>query len=158
MNPMPNIKNSVEIYQWLLVLVVILLILLPIYMRVGEHYPFYISNIISISVFMTFARILFLLKYAPYARHKWFRLIMIFLPIPLLLYHIDTFFAFREFIEEEGVIKFFPGSSDMSDYHFGKFVKNQYMFFLISAIVTLLLMPIRMIISFWRTTNTKDRV
>jgi len=155
---MENIKNNLEVYFWLIVLMLILLIVTPIYLKIGNNYPFYISNIVAIFIFLTFTRIIFLLKYAPYARHKWFRLIMIFLPIPLFLYHIDTFFAFREFIEEEGVIKFFPGSSDMSDYNFGKYIKSQYMFFLVSAIVTLFLMPIRMIISFWRTTNTKDKV
>lgn len=155
---MDSLKRNVEIYFWLIVLLAIILLISPIYIKTGANYPFYVSNIMAIFIFLTFTRLIFLLKYAPYARHKWFRLIMIFLPIPLLMYHIDSFFAFREFIEEEGVITFFKGSADMSDYHFGKFIRNQYMFFLVAAIITMLLMPVRMIISFWRTTNTLDKV
>lgn len=155
---MSNIKNNLEIYFWLLVVLMGLLILAPIYFKVGENYPFYIPNIIAIFVFLMFTRIMFFLRVAPYARSKAFRMIMIFLPIPILLYHIDSFFAFRAFIEEEGVIKFFPNSTDFSDYNFGKYIKNQYMFFMIGAILSLIFMPIRMIISFWRTTNTKDKV
>lgn len=155
---MNAIKRNLEIYFWLVVFLTIILLISPIYIKTGNLYPFYVSNIVAIFIFLTFTRLIFLLKYAPYARLKWFRMIMIFLPIPLLMYHIDSFFAFREFIEEEGVISFFKGSSDMSDYRFGKFIRNQYMFFLVGSIITMVLMPVRMMVSFWRTTNTKDKV
>lgn len=155
---MSDHKRVIEVYFWLVVLLLIILLMAPIYLKTGLLYPFYIPNIVAIFIFLTFTRLIFLFKLTPYARLKWFRMVMIFLPIPLLMYHIDSFFAFREFIEEEGVITFFKGSSDMSDYQFGKFIRNQYMFFLVAAIITMILMPVRMMISFWRTTNTKDKV
>lgn len=147
-----------ELLSWLFALVFCALFLIPIYMKTGDHYPFYISNGVSIILFLTFSRVIFLLAYTPYARNKWLRMVMIFLPIPLFMYQIDGLFEFQSFIDEEGAISFFKDSFDMSDYDFAKFIKYQYIFFSVAALVTVVLMPIRMIISFWRTTNTADRV
>jgi formate hydrogenlyase subunit 3/multisubunit Na+/H+ antiporter MnhD subunit len=74
------------------------------------------------------------------------------------MYHIDSLYNFQRFIDEEGTISFFSGSNDLNDYNFGKFIKFQFIFFCVGALVTIGLMPVRMIISFWRTTNTKDKV
>jgi hypothetical protein len=74
------------------------------------------------------------------------------------MYHIDSLYNFQRFIDEEGTISFFRGSSDLNDYNFGRFIKYQYIFFCVSALVTIGLLPIRMIVSFWRTTNTSDKV
>jgi hypothetical protein len=151
-------KWNFEILSWLFVISFCALVIVPIYMKSGNNYGFYIPNIISIIFFLTFSRLLFLLSYTPYARVKWLRLLLIFLPIPLFMYHIDSLYNFQRFIDEEGTISFFRGSSDMSDYNFGRFIKYQYIFFCVSALVTIGLLPIRMIVSFWRTTNTADKV
>lgn len=74
------------------------------------------------------------------------------------MYQIDGLFEFQKFIDEEGTISFFKESNSLSDYNFGKFIKYQYIFFSVAAFVTVVLLPIRMIISFWRTTNTTDTV
>jgi len=113
---------------------------------------------VSIVVFLTFSRIIFLLANTPYARVKWLRMLLVFLPIPLLLYHVDSLYDFQRYVDEKGTISFFSGSNDMADYDFGRFIKYQFIFFCTGAIVTILLMPVRMIISFWRTTNTPDKV
>lgn len=151
-------KWNFEILSWLFVISFCALIMIPIYMKSGNNYGFYIPNIISIIFFLTFTRLLFLLSYTPYARIKWLRFLLIFLPIPLFMYHIDSLYNFQRFIDEEGTISFFRGSSDLSDYNFGRFIKYQYIFFCVSALVTIGLLPIRMIVSFWRTTNTSDKV
>jgi hypothetical protein len=147
-----------ELLSWLFVSLFLSLILLPIYIRSGDNYTFYLRNFISILMFLTLTRYIFLLGFTPFARQKWFKFLFIFLPIPLLLFQVDSLYDFQRLLDEEGTISFFKGSSDMSDYDFGKFIRYQYLFFCVGAIVTLILMPIRMIISFWRTTNTKDRV
>ncbi len=85
-------------------------------------------------------------------------MVLIFLPIPLFMYQIDGLFEFQKFVDEEGTISFFKGNFELSDYNFGKYIKYQYIFFSVAALVTVVLLPIRMIISFWRTTNTVDRV
>jgi hypothetical protein len=147
-----------EFLSWLFVVAFCGLIVIPIYLRTAQNYGFYIPNIISIVIFLTFTRLLFLLAFTPYSRVKWLKFVLVFLPIPLFLYHIDSLYNFQRLIDEEGTISFFNGSSDMNDYNFSKFIKYQFIFFHVGALVTIALLPIRMIISFWRTTNTKDRV
>jgi glucan phosphoethanolaminetransferase (alkaline phosphatase superfamily) len=151
-------KLNFEILSWLFAMVFCVLFIIPIYMKSGGLYPFYISNAISIIVFLTFTRLIFLLSYTPYSHSKWLRMVLIFLPIPLFMYQIDGLFEFQKFVDEEGTISFFKGNFELSDYNFGKYIKYQYIFFSVAALVTIVLLPIRMIISFWRTTNTVDRV
>jgi glucan phosphoethanolaminetransferase (alkaline phosphatase superfamily) len=151
-------KLNFEILSWLFAMVFAVLFIFPIYMKSGGLYPFYISNAISIIVFLTFTRLIFLLAYTPYSHSKWLRMVLIFLPIPLFMYQIDGLFEFQKFVDEEGTISFFKDSFELSDYNFGKYIKYQYIFFSVAALVTVVLLPIRMVISFWRTTNTADRV
>lgn len=147
-----------ELLSWLFAILFAVLLIAPIYLKVGDLYAFYIQNFICIVVFLTLSRYIFLLAFTPFARAKWFKFMLIFLPIPLFLYHIDSLYEFQRFLDEDGTISLFKGSSDMSDYEFGKYIRYQYMFFCVGALVTIALIPIRMIISFWRTTNTTDRV
>jgi hypothetical protein len=151
-------KFNFEILSWVFALVFAALFMIPIYMRSGANFPFYFSNAVSIIVFLTFTRWIFLWAYSPFAKSKWTRLILIFLPIPLFMYHIDGLFEFQKFVDEEGTIAFFKGSNDMSDYNFGRFIKYEYIFFCVGALVAIVLIPVRMIISFWRTSNTQDKV
>lgn len=149
---------KVELLAWLFVLILCLLVLGPVYIRTGLHYQFYIENIISILVFLTFTRMLFLLSFTPYARNKAFKFILIFLTIPLIMYLVDNLYDFQRFLDEEGTIAFFKGAFEMSDYNFGKFIKYQFFFFTTGAIVASFLIPVRMIVSFWRLYNTEDKV
>jgi hypothetical protein len=153
-----NKKINFELLSIGFAIVFAALFMIPIYMKTGSNFLFYFSNSISIIVFLTFTRWIFLLKYSPFSRSKWPRLILVFLPIPLFMYHIDGLFEFQKFVDEEGTIAFFKGSNDMRDYDFGRFIKYEYIFFCVGALVTIVLMPIRMVISFWRTINTKDKV
>lgn len=151
-------KLNFELLSWLFALMFAALFIIPIYLRCEMNYTFYIPNIVSIIEFVVLTKMLFLLSYTPYARSKWLRMVLIFLPIPLLMYQVDNLFDFQKFIDEEGSIKFFGNDFSANDYDFGKFIKYQYIFFSVGATIALILIPIRMIISFWRTTNTKHKV
>jgi hypothetical protein len=149
---------KLELLVWMFTFLFCLLILGPIYLRTGLYYHFYIENCISILVFLTFSRLLFLFSFTPYARNKAFKFVFIFLPIPLIMYLVDNLYDFQRFLDEEGTIAFFKNFFELSDYNFGRFIKYQFLFFTTGAIVTTLLIPIRMIVSFWRLFNTADRV
>lgn len=153
-----NTKISFEVLSWLFAIIFAALFVLPIYVKCGTNYTFYIENIVSIILFVTLTRLLFLFSYTPYCRSKWLRMVLIFLPIPFLMYQIGNLYDFQKFVDEEGAISFFKDSFEISDYNFSRFIKYQFLFFCVSAIVTLVLLPVRMIISFWRTINTNDKV
>jgi hypothetical protein len=147
-----------EILSWLFIGLFTLMVIFPIYAKCHEHYPFYFRNILALIIFLSLTRYIFLLKFVPYSRSKIWRALMIILCIPIFFYSLDSLFLFKKYIDEEGTITFFKESQQMSDYEFGRYIRYQYIFFAVSALITILIMPVRMIISFWRTTNTMDRI
>ncbi len=147
-----------EVFSWIFALGVCALFLVPIYLKSGDKYVFYMANIAAILIFLIFSRTLFLLKFTLFARSRWIRLILVFLPIPIFMYLVDNLYEFQRYIDENGTISFIRGAGEMTDYEFGRFIKYQFIFFTVGALVANVLMPVRMIISFWRTTNTADRV
>jgi hypothetical protein len=147
-----------EILSSIFILLFAGMIMLPIYVKCGENFGFYTRNILAIVFFLSITKYLFLLEFTPYGRINWWRAGMIILSIPMFFYSMDSLFNFKQFIDEEGTIAFFKGSTDLDDYDFGKYIRYEYMFFAISALVTIAMLPFRMIISFWRTVNTKGGI
>jgi hypothetical protein len=149
---------SFEILSWIFIVLFAAMIVFPVYIKCGSNFMFYTRNAFAVIIFLALTRYLFLLKFIPYGRSNWWRAMMIIACIPLFLYSLDTLFDFKRFIDEEGVVSFFKGSTDLSDYEFGKYIRYEYIFFAVGALVTIAMMPIRMIVSFWRTTNTNEGV
>ena len=147
-----------EILSWLFIIVFSVLIVGPIYIKAGNSFNFYYHNILSVVIFLGLTRYIFLLKYTPISRIKWVKMLFVFLPIPFVLFQIDSLYEFQRFIDEEGTISLFKGSTDIDDYQFGKYIRLEFVFFCVASLVSLFALPVRMIISFWRTTNTKDLV
>jgi hypothetical protein len=149
---------NVEALAWLFTLLFCVLILGPIYLKTGLNYGFYIQNAVSVFVFLTFARLLFLLRFTPYARSGYIRFLLIAVSIPLFLYQLNNLYDFQRFMDEEGTISFFKGEYQLEDYQIGRFIRYQFVFFSVASLVSIAAMPVRMVISFWRTTNTPDAV
>jgi hypothetical protein len=147
-----------EWMSYLFVAGVIALFILPVYNVADTKYRFYIENMVAIAVFFSFTKYIFLLKYSPFARIKWLKFSIVFLCIPLMMYLIGSLYDFQKFLDEEGIASVLVHTADMSNYNFGKFIRYQFIFFTTGAIVVTFLMPVRMIISFWRTYNTPDKV
>ena len=153
-----NQKVQYEILAFAFAAVLSALIVLPIYFRVGGDYDYYVPNIFAVIVFVTFARWIFLLRFSPFSRSNWFRFVLIFLPIPLFMYQIDSLLDFTAYIDEHGSTGFFKDLIDPGNYAFARYIRYQFLFFSTGALITIVLLPVRMIRSFWRTVNTKDRV
>ena len=151
-------KNQFEILAIVFAVVVSLLFMAPIYFNADVNYHYYLSNIFAIIVFITFTRWIFLLPHSPFARNNWFRFVMVFLPIPMLMYQIDSLLDFNQFIDEKGATPFFADTINIDNYEFSKYIRYQFTFFSVASLVTIVLLPIRMIRSFWRTVNTSNKV
>lgn len=149
---------SFEILSTIFIAGVVALFLLPVYNATEDKYLFFIENAAAIIIFLSFSKYIFLLKYTPYARVKWIKFAAIFLCIPLMMYLIDSLYDFQRFLDEEGIASVLLHTGEMENYSFGKFIRYQCIFFLTGAIVVTALLPIRMIVSFWRTYNTPDKV
>ena len=134
------------------------MILIPVWMTSGSFYPFYIENIVSIIIFLSFTKYIFLLRFTPFSRMKWVKFAAVFLCIPVFLLLIDNLFDFQRFLDENGTVSFFKGSTDLADYNFGRFIRYQFILFTVGSLVSTVLLPVRLIISFWRVRNTPDQV
>lgn len=78
--------------------------------------------------------------------------------IPFLLYLIDSFYDFTKMLNEEGIEFSINSDSKEERVAMAEYTKNEFFFFLVGAIITCIVMPIRMIISIYRVYNNKGIV
>jgi len=146
-------KIVLELVWWIATAIIVILVLLPILNYVGEDYPYYTSNIFFIALFITFTRYIFLLKHTFIAKQRVLKLILIFLPIPLFFYSIDALFNFQNFVDQGEHIKMLSHLNPDTAIDISKYIKYQFIFFGTGAMLVLFLLPVRMIISIWRSMN-----
>jgi hypothetical protein len=147
-----KLKLLAEAVFLLMTCVAACLIMLPIWSYYGDKYPFYFYNISFIIIFITGVRYLFLLRYAPFSHSKRGKVFLLFLCVPLLLYFIDGFYEFTQYLDEEGFVSISNGDLDYSQ-KMASYTKAEYLFFAVSAIITMIAIPFRMVISVWRQHN-----
>lgn len=146
-------KAVLELVWWVATIVILILVLLPVFNYIGMRYPFYTPNIFFIVLFITFTRYIFLLKHTFIAKRRALKLILIFLPIPLFFYSIDALFNFQDFVDRGEHIKMLSNLNPDTAIDISKYIKYQFIFFGTGAILVIFLLPIRMIISIWKTMN-----
>ena len=146
-------KWKLEGLWWLTTIVLVALVISPIYLNLNDNYPFYTANILYIIVFVTLTRYIFLLKHTVFSHTLWIKAILIFLPIPIFLYCIDSMYDFQRFLDEEGLISIMDKLTAEKQSNLSKYIKYEKLFFGAGAIITLIMLPIRMIISIWRVKN-----
>ena len=146
-------KFYAEILFVLGTLTIAALLLLPVYHEFGSNYQFYRSNFSFIFIFLMLSRYIFLLKYAPFSHTKWLKVLFIFACIPLFLYLLDGFYNFQRFLDEVGLQEILLDKSSESAYEVCRYTRAQYLFFAAGGLITMILFPIRMVVSLWRQAN-----
>ena len=152
-----NLKFRAEILFWLITAIVAFFVLQPIWSYYGKGYPFYNTNIPFVIIFLTYTRYIFLLKYTPFSHNKWIKLVLIFLSIPLLLVLVDGIYDFQRYLDETGFVGISHGDPEQI-LDMAKYARYQYIFFATGAIIVLVLLPLRMVMSIWRVVNNKAKV
>ena len=127
--------------------------MLPIYLNIGEAYPFYTNNIIIIAIAVTFIRYIFLLKHHWIILSNWIKAVFIFLPIPILFYLLGAQFDFQELVDNDGINSILKELSIEKQNSIGLYIKTEMSFFWSAAFISNALIPFRMIISIWRKIN-----
>ncbi|MBK8700626.1 MAG: hypothetical protein IPN29_14285 [Saprospiraceae bacterium] len=130
----------------------------PIHDYFGHNFDYYVSNYIFIVLFLTYSRYLFLLKYTPFSHNLWIKLIMLFASIPLLLWLVDDTYDFRRILDETGLEPLINSTNLDTKLNIAKYTKYEYLFFSTGAIITLIMLPFRMMVSIWRVKNNKNGV
>jgi len=156
-NQSKSLLIRAELLSILISIVACLLIIVPIYRAFGNDYGFYIANIFAILIFINYTRLIFLLKYTPYAYSTIVKLVLIFASIPLGFYFVDRLYDFQRLLDEVGLNGFLNSEANAPT-GMAKFARIQYLFFNSGTITVLIMLPIRMIVSIWRIRNNKNSV
>ncbi len=146
-------KINFELLWWVITAVVTTLILLPIYLNIGEAYPFYRDNIILIVIAITWTRYIFFMKHHWLTFSNYVKAFFMVLSIPTFLYIMGAFYDFQSFYDDglfDGVLSILPydKQSNMLLY-----IRTEMIFFLAFAFICNFMLPFRMLMSIWRKIN-----
>jgi len=146
-------KLTLELVWWIATAILVTLFVLPIYSALGDRYTFYVPNIFFIILFVTYTRLIFLTKYSFLSNNKWLKVIFVFLSIPLFFYAMDALFNFQDFFDRDDHIKMLSNLTPDKAVEFNNYIKYQFLFFGTGGMIVLFMMPVKMIISIWKTIN-----
>jgi len=152
MDKKKSLSIRLELVWWIATALLLVGVLFPIY-KVEADYPFWITNILFILVSVTFTRYIFLLKHTFLARHQWGKVAIIILCIPLFIYLIKVMHQFQLYLDGIGLQDIFGHLSYNGQERMTKYVQAEMLFFGAASIIVTVLLPFRMLISYWRTLN-----
>jgi hypothetical protein len=162
--PMPSVnrlKLQVELISWLITAIIVYLVVSPI-MHTFSNFEYLYVNILFVGVFVTYTRYIFMLKYTFLGDWQKAKIFFIFLSIPLVFYLIQFVQGFEEFVGDEGLRNFeqyFTSDTTYEEQHAAlTYMRREMMFFGTSAVIVAILLPFRLLISFWRVYNNTGRV
>lgn len=148
-----NNKVTFELLWWVATVVIAALVILPIYLSAGSGYLFYIENVVSIIVFITLSRWIFLLRHTFFGWNKRVKAALVFLMIPLFFICYDNLIDFQAYIDEQD-INFMLTEVPTADVPgLARYIRYEYIFFGTAAVITVFMIPFRMVMSIWRQIN-----
>lgn len=150
-----TIKKQItfEFLWWVVTAIVAFAVLYPIVSSLTT-YPFLISNLVFIVVFITLTRYAFLLEHTILAKAQLIKVGIVLISVPIIFLLIEGLSNFQNYLDEEGLDKFLPLMNIDSQQGMINYIKSEMLFFGVGAIIIAILFPIRMVISIWRNRNT----
>jgi hypothetical protein len=71
----------------------------------------------------------------------------------MFFYFMDSLYDFQRFLDEDGLISLMGSLNIDQQYGLAKYIRYEKLFFGTGAMVTIIMLPIRMIVSIWRVRN-----
>lgn len=146
-------KLQLELLLWLITMVVIILVMFPIWSEVGLQFMYHWSNVLALFIFVTFTRLIFLLRHSYMSHNNVLKAIFFLLCIPLFVYFMDRLNSFQTFIEENSYLALLSDTTGDTAVNLIKYIRYEYIFFVVAAMITVIILPIRLIVSVWRVRN-----
>ena len=143
---------TIELIWWLSSALLAALILFPIRFYKIEFY-FFQTNFYYILGLILFLRWLFLWKYTPYAWSIPFKLVVVFLMIPVVFWGITSFYGFKGYLDEVGIQEFVSHLNEAEQSSLSIYIRSEMIFFASSFIISACCVPIKMIASIWKQDN-----
>lgn len=154
---------SMELLWWLITCIVIVLTVQPIWGNFQVK-DFLYELILFQLIFITYVRHLFGLKNTFLAHAQKVKVVLIFVSLPLAFYLIQLFFNYQDFLDKqnEGMVEFdqFFAEGISLDRHgyTMEYLTKVYLFFGLSAIISVVVSPFRLLLSYWRVYNKTGNV
>ena len=137
-----------ELTWWAFALVLACLVVLPIYSTLPD-FPFFLPNFIYVVVAVTLTRYLFLLHVSWLRDRLILQGLVALLLVPLIFYTVSNFNAFIIFFDERGPDVLIRGLEPDTGSTIDRYVKAEYRFFAIWAVVAAIVTPFRLIYNAW---------
>ncbi|MBK9013250.1 MAG: hypothetical protein IPM82_03785 [Saprospiraceae bacterium] len=141
-----------ELIWWVITAILLVALIYPIYSN-SQNFPFFTANTVFILVFITLTRHIFLLKHTLLRHLQWAKVALLVLCIPLFIYIIRELHTFETFADEIGIQSLFVQLPEKSQSRMVEYTKAEFLFFGIGSLISVVIFPFRMLISFWRTHN-----
>lgn len=155
------LKLQLEIIWWIVTVIVTFLLVYPIINNMVD-YQFLYSNILFVIIFITYTRYLFLLKHTFLAKAQVLKFVLIFASIPLVFKLVEYVFAYQDFLDTEGLNSFDayfkPGITAAAREQLLAYMSREFLFFGVGSVMAALILPFRLLISFWRVYNKSKKV
>lgn len=156
-----GLKIQLELIWWLVTAILVYMILYPM-LNHFINYKFLYANVLFITIFLTYTRYMFLLKHTFLAYLQPVKFLLVFASVPLAFHLIELFQNFQYFIETEGLRNieqnFKTGISAETRERVFMYMNREMLFFGVASVIVTIMMPFRMLVSFWRVYNNTGRV
>lgn len=156
-----KLKIQLELLWWVFSTIILLFVTYPIFSSL-KSYDFWISNILFVLIFVTYSRQIFFLKHSFLAQQQVLKFVLIFASIPLIFKSVEWLFDYQHFIQTDGQEKLLKQFRE--GYNFNEklktvnYISSQYMFFAVATIISAIVLPFRLLISYWRVHNKHKEV
>jgi glucan phosphoethanolaminetransferase (alkaline phosphatase superfamily) len=143
---------AIETISLLMTAIVVVVVMYPIWTQFPE-YSFNWTNIIYILAFLTFTRYTFLLRYTFVATQQNIKIGFILLTLIIILGLVTQIQDFNVWIDAGDPDRLMPNVPQSKRDALLKYIKSEFMFFAVGAIVASVFLSGRLMMSVWRTRN-----
>ena len=141
-----------ELLWWVITAIAVVAVMYPIVSYTNYH-PAPWQNVAYIVAAITFTRYLFLLPTTLIAQKQAFKVMLMFVCMPLVPVFWVWLAEFQGYIDDRNIEDLLPDVLPDDHEFMLKYLRNEMMFFCTLAIISAFILPIRLIISLFRTHN-----
>jgi hypothetical protein len=152
MQPPISLLLRLELIWWALTAVVLAGVLLPI-RGYWETYPFFWTNVIFLVVFVTLARYIFLLPYTFLANRQRWKVILVFLCIPLVFLLVQEINRFQVYLDNYGLEALLGQPGMNPEDSLISYTYSEMLLFGVGSVISGVIFPFRLLLSVWRRRN-----
>jgi len=151
-----NIPYKTKLYTlfaWIIFTIIFIAVILWQIYSNQVDFKFYFNNIFFIIVSIVFVRYIFLLKHTFIENKIIIKLILMPVAIFVAIYSYMALNDFIDFYQEYGIYAYLQHLPLKKQYSLGDYIFGEYIFFGVLAVISSILLPIRLLISVWRVYN-----